>query len=194
MMFQFNQTRFWANNFLKTPLKERVAVKLSPWGMALKQNPWWICLCSFPVLQRKTIRLITWLYVFSSRITSICRTTPSHAVTETLAYWLQNRSEGFQNAVISAAMLLISMGSIYSYKPHIALSDQLEKNAQYHLNHLKWDFSSQIYMAKSKVEHWQLFCKLGLYRQPKLDDSACHNSTVAFYFSRCSKIKSLIFS
>lgn len=51
---------------------------------------------------------------------------------------------------------------VYSYKPHIALLDGLEKNAQYHLNHLKWDFSSQIYMAQSEVEHRQLFCKLGL--------------------------------
>lgn len=88
-------------------------------------------------------------------------------------------------------MLLISMGSIYSYKPHIALSDQLEKNAQYHLNHLKWDFSSQIYMAKSKVEHWQLFCKLGLYRQPKLDDTACHNSQLHFIFQDALRLNPL---
>lgn len=37
-------------------------------------------------------------------------------------------------------------------------------------------------MAQSKVEHWRLFCKLGVYRQAELDDSACHNSQFHFIF------------
>lgn len=80
---------------------------------------------------------------------------------------------------------------VYSCKPHIALLEQLEVNSQYHLNHLKWDFSSHIYMAQSKVEHRRLFCKLGLYRQPELDDSACHNSQLHFIFQDALRLNPL---
>lgn len=92
--------------------------------------------------------------------------------------------------VISKQSLLLhpiySHGKYIHIKPHIALLEKewkkLEKNAQYHLSHLKWDFFSQIYIEQSKVEHWQLLCKLGLYRQPKLDDSATtiHNCILFF--------------
>lgn len=86
-----------------------------------------------------------------------------------------------------------SLHGKYIHVNHIlALVEQLEKNAQYHLNHPKWDFSSQIYMAQSKVEHWHLFCKLGLYRQTELNDSACHNSQLRFIFQDALRLNPYI--
>lgn len=82
------------------------------------------------------------------------------------------------------------MGSVF-VKLHIALLDQIERNSQYHLNHLTWDFSSQIYTAQNKVEHWQLFFKLGLYRQPECDDSACCNSQLHFIFQDALRLNPL---
>ena len=181
---------FWASNFLRGTLKERKE----------SQSNWvdeaWLCSNSF--------YLFLSLYYRERQSCSLCGCKSlgaglqAHATLgqATLCYRnisiliivpLGANSECSQLCCYTAYF----HGKYIHIKPHIALFDQLEKNAQYHLNHLKCDFSSQICTAQSKVEHCGYFVNWDYIGNPNSMIPPA-TTTITFYFSRCSEIKSLI--
>lgn len=128
---------------------------------------------------------------FVAGLQSVCHSMLSYAMLQKHQHTDYSTIQSDFRTQSSVPLHCLSPWEVYSCKPHIALVEQLEKNAQYHLNHPKWDFSSQIYMAQGKVEHWHLFCKLGLYRQTELNDSACHNSQLHFIFQDALRLNPL---